>query len=174
MRFVKMFILLIVMVLTGCAVIPGTPGYVSVSQSEFDKTTQISMQPVAINDWSTLTLGMTWRSDWEKDEFVLEAATLGAKSIVKEKSLFFNIDGKIYDLTSIDATTDYYVNPMSRQGFSFKRYNIKKELVEKIISAKDIKVRLVLDKEFSEGSFYAKSTFVGFLNEYNKINNIKH
>tara|TARA_R110002072_G_C7708914_1_gene513844 strand:+ start:71 stop:655 length:585 start_codon:yes stop_codon:yes gene_type:complete len=169
MKFISVFLL--VLLLAGCSSMPGMPGYIEVTKSSFDGSTQLSMEPAFVfrsNDGfsgSDLQMSLLWRSAMNNNDVVLIAQVSGAKSIARGDSLHFNIDGQIESLKSIDELTNINYEPgvysavyIPGQNISSKRYVVTKEFIDKILNASDVKVKLDLSQSFVEGIFTDTTT----------------
>lgn len=153
----------IVLLLSGCMTMPGD---LIESKSEFDGATEISIMPAhlpAAGDKlaSFVSMGLSRRSTMPQDEIILEVVSGIAESFAPGESLHFRIDGEKVSLKSFDELTDFgvtsgfaggghYVPPRS---FSSKRYRIDRVFLERILSAKEVLVRLDLRKGYLEGVF---------------------
>ncbi|MCP5326172.1 MAG: hypothetical protein H7A09_07575 [Oceanospirillaceae bacterium] len=162
--------ILFTIVIVGCSSMPGMPGYIEVTKSSFDGSTQMTMEPAFVyrkNDGfsgSDLQLSLLWRSAMKTNEVVLIAQVSGAQSIARGESLHFNIDGNIESLKSIDELTTINYEPavystvyIQGQNTSSKRYVVSKQFIDKILNASNVKVKLELSQSFVEGIFTDKS-----------------
>jgi len=153
-------------VLSGCASMPGMPGYISEEKSSFDGSTQLSMEPAFVyrdNDGfsgSDLKLSLLWRSTMENDDIVLEAFVDGAHSFAHGESLHFNVEGEVVsfkaleELTNIDYEPGVYSTVYVPGGnVSSKRYLVSREFITRILEASQVGVRLDLRRSFVEGVF---------------------
>lgn len=121
----------------------------------------------------SMLLSLFWRSDMEPGKLVLEAFTLGTSSVRTDLSLHFNIDGQVVSFSSFDEETtfSYLVDlPMSS-----KRFHIDRAFLDRIMSAKDVRVRLDLDRGYVEGVFHedrvssAKRAFREFIARMDEV-----
>lgn len=153
----KKLILIAITSFSGCAAIPGMPGHINEKRSSFDGSAELSMDPAFVyrnNDGfsgSDLQLALFWRSAMKPEELIIEASVPGAQSIATTNSLHFNINGEIVSFTSIDQLTNI-------EGLSTKRYPITWQFLDRILAAKDVRVRLDLKTTFVEGIFSDNST----------------
>ena len=70
----------------GCMNAPGMPGYIYISESKFDNTKQIEIEPAWL--WnSEIKLSLMKNSKMEEDEIILTAIVKGAHLISKDKSI---------------------------------------------------------------------------------------
>ena len=169
MKLIPLFLLIFLLV--GCSSMTGVPGYIEVTKSSFDDSTQLSMEPAFVfrnNDGfsgSDLQMSLLWSSAMNKNDVVLIAQVSGAQSIARGDSLHFNIDGKIESMRSLDEFTNINYEPgiysavyISGQNTSSKRYVVSKEFIDKILNASSVKVKLNLSQLFVEGIFTDTTT----------------
>jgi hypothetical protein len=153
----RKLIILVALFLGGCSSMPGMLGYIEVTKSSFDGSTQISMEPALVyrsNDGysgSDLQMSLLWRSAMNDNDVVLIAQVTGAKNISRGNSLHFNIGGEINSFKSIDQLTS--IDYDSGQNISSKRYVISKAFIRKILSSSSVKIKLDLTKSYVEGVF---------------------
>jgi hypothetical protein len=153
-------LILLMLLMIGCASTPGAPGYVTVSSSNFDSSTQVSMEPAWL--WnSPIKLELFWNTKMPDSQLVISALIQGLETFSDGESLQFNIDGEIVGFTSIDEYTEYetvsgyagggiYVPPAS---FSYKRYIVDLDFINHLISAEEVIVRVSLEASYAEGNF---------------------
>lgn len=164
LKFIKVFLLSFL--IAGCSSMPGMPGYIDVTKSSFDGSTQVSMEPAFVyrnNDGfsgSDLKMSLLWRSSMNNDDVVLVAHVFGAESVASGESLHFNIDGQIESFKSIDRLTNIDYEPgvystvyIPGQNISSKRYIVTKKFIDRILNASNVKVKLELSRSFVEGIF---------------------
>jgi hypothetical protein len=160
-------VLLLAIWLAGCTSMPGMPGYIGVTKSSFDGSTQLNMEPAFVfrsNDGfsgSSLRISLFWSSAMNANNVVLIAQVDGAESIARGNSLHFNIDGQVESLKSIDELTTINYEPSdygSGQNISLKRYVVTKMFIDKILSASIVKVKLDLSQSYVEGIFTDTTT----------------
>jgi hypothetical protein len=179
---VTVFILMLLpTLLVGCAGMPGMPGHITESESSFDKSVQLSMEPGMVfrdNDGysgSDLQLALFWRSTMKPGELILEAYVTGAHNFSNEKSLYFYVGGEVTNFISIDQLTnivydpDLYGGTIPGANVSSKRYLISSDFLDRLLVADDVRVKLDLGRTFVEGVFSdtslgsAKQAFVKFI-----------
>lgn len=175
------FIFLICSILMFDCAMPGMPGYVSETTSNFDNSRQITIEPAWLYN-SPIKLSLTKTSKMPDSTIVLDAVVQGAYNFSQGPSLNFNIDGEIFSFESIDAMTDInttsgvynsvaYISP---SNWSSKRYIITKSFLNKLINGKRVWVKIDLSKVFVEGEFSsdapttARPAFQDFLSRINK------
>lgn len=140
--------------------LPGSPGHVSVNESDFDGSVQITTEPAWLTD-SIIKLGLFKSSSMAEDEAVLTALVKGAHSFDQGESLEFNVNGEFKaftspdELTDIETTSGYsgaagYVAPAN---FSSKRYVVSVNFLEELIQAQEAFVRINLSDSVVEGKF---------------------
>ena len=174
--------------LGGCASMPGMPGYIDMTESSFDGSVQLSMQPAFVyrdNDGfsgSDLKMSLLWRSSMKDSDIVLIAQVTGAHSIARGESLMFNVDGQIHSFKSIDEITNINYEPgvystiyIPGQNISSKRYVMEKSFIKKITNATDVKVKLNLSQSFVEGIFTdttpssSYDAFIAFMKKLDEV-----
>ena len=150
-----LFMLLISACVTG---MPGMPGAISESKSQFDGTKQVSMEWL----YSTyIKLALFKNSKMNKDDIIMTAVVKGAHNFAKDASLHCNVDGEIISFNSVDSLTDIntssgfvgsglYIPP---SNWSSKDYVVGKEFINKIINANKVIVKIDLRKSYVEGVF---------------------
>lgn|GEM_PF-1495959 len=158
---------------------PGAPGYISESISNFDKTSQISMQPAMLKKGDIL-LGLYKTSKMPEDMLILIAVCRGVESFSQGESLHFNIDGKIVSFASIDKLTEFERIHGVASGRTYvpghnessKRYVVTKGFIRKLIDAKEVWVKIDLSKAFVEDEFsydFPTCARPGFREVYKRI-----
>ncbi len=157
-------ILLVLMsfLLAGCAAlgIENLPGTISERVSGFDNTKEITMEPAWITG-GPIKLNLYKTSKMAENEAILVVTVKGAYNFSNKSSLQINIDGNIVTLESIDVLTDVSTDPgvynsvvsISAENWSSKRYEVTKDLVKKLIDAKEAWVKVNLFKDYVEGNF---------------------
>ncbi|MEW5745238.1 MAG: hypothetical protein AB1805_07380 [Nitrospirota bacterium] len=165
-------VLIITLAVLGCVSMPGA---IKTAQSEFDGATEITMEPAWICKEASLSgcafkLGLQRRSTMPGDQIILIAMVQGV-FYFSEPSLLLNIDGEILKLVSIDSMTDIsstegvYLPPayspkvilpgfyLPPSNWSVKQYLMDKALLQKMISAQKVAVRINSSKTYVEGTF---------------------
>lgn len=158
----KLYILLAISVLlmTACATMPGMPGFISESTSEFDGSKQIKMEPAWLYN-SLIKLALFKNTKIDINDVVLTVVVKGTHSFSEGESLHFNIDGDIVSFKSIDLLTDIntssgfvgsgiYIPP---SNWSSKDYLVSKHFIQRLINAERVVVKVDLRKSFVEGVF---------------------
>ncbi|WP_280563351.1 hypothetical protein [Chromohalobacter sp. 48-RD10] len=173
------FLLLGLLGLTGCTAMPGMAGHVSSHQSDFDGSTQVSMEPAKVKTGalSVVLIGADWSSK-SPDRVMLTAVVPGDyERIISDEGLQFNIDGDIVKLSSDQAITDLdgeYAGGMVFRE-SAKTFPVKISLVERIVKADLVKIKLVTGDGYVEGRFQesdpnnAKDAIERFLAEIEEL-----
>lgn len=177
MRFLAVFGLIL---LAGCA---GAGGGITENRSTFDGAVSLSMRPANVfrnNDGMSgadMAFGLLWSSK-QRDQVVLVAEVYGAHSISTIRSLHFNVDGEMLSLSSIDRLTEFqseYVRGVGVSSSSSKRYLLNRALLDRLLAAKDVRVRLDLRKAYAEGVFTdatfgaARPAFVKFVSRVDSV-----
>lgn len=165
---------LIVLLMAGCASLPGMPGYIEIKKSSFDGSTHVSMEPALVYrgsngfSGSDIKFSLLWSSSMS-DEVVLFAQVAGAKSINTGKSLFLDIDGEVVGLKTLDSLTNIETKSgvagaayVPASNVSFKRYSVTKEFIQRLLDAKLVKVKLELSDGYHEGIFTDTTTSSAF------------
>lgn len=156
---------LVVLLVT--ASIPALAETVIETKSVFDGARELSLeswytQPTASPDDlaardSNLGLSLFWRSTMSPGKLIITAYVRGLENIQTTNSLLLNIDGEIVSLTSVDELTEHRPYRYERNGWeSWKRYEITRETLDKIMAASEVTVRVNLEKTYVEGVFGVK------------------
>jgi hypothetical protein len=138
--------------LTGCV---STPGSMGRSTSMFDGTKEVSIEPGWLSGGHFLTaapikLGVHWSSAMGQNA-VIDAYFSGTDSITGIK---FNIDGEVFELQALDATTKFDYTPGVVYGtWSSMRFAANLAFIEKLVSANKVIVKISLSKSYVEGVF---------------------
>lgn len=156
----KVLLVLIGFMLAGCASM-GMPGSISERVSGFDNTKEIVMEPAGVfrsfTEAYLIKLGLYKTSKMNENDAVLVVLVKGAHSFADKESLQFNIDGEMVSLESIDLLTDIETKEGSEYfsvyNESSKRYTISKDLIQMLINAKSVWVKVNLSKDYLEGEF---------------------
>lgn len=179
----KYFLTLIISAfLSGC--LATMPNSVSETKSTFDGTTQYKMEPgfiyenASFGSWGAFKLGLFWDTKMADNILVKAQINNNIVNIVSDEGLQFNIDGELIKLSSTDVTTDFesdIVNGVVYKNSS-KNFIANKALINKLLSSKSAKVKLVTRKGFLEGDFKAdkpSAAIRGFRDFMKKINSNK-
>lgn len=148
------FLLLAFLLICGCSAMGiSMPGQITVNKSEFDKKTQVNMEPAFFRGGS-FGLGLQWFSSSPEGIIFVVSTPQQLVNIESKGGLQFNIDGKIVKLDSVDNYTkfksNYYSGGVIDQD-SRRRFSGDLALLNKIMSAKDVKVKLVTLDGYREG-----------------------
>ena len=178
----KLLVLFIGILMAGC--MATMPNNVSVHNSTFDGSTEVTVQPGFIYSdkgmmsYGHFMLGLHWSSS-EPDLVFIKAEKPGEIiNLVSEEGLMFNIDGEIVKLSSPSVTTSFDVSEYYGSVFteSSKGYIAKLSLINRLLSATDVKVKLVTGEGYMEGDFMAdkpSSALRGFKEFIAKVESIK-
>ncbi len=166
----KRLIVLLSFVIVGCvSSMPGFPGYISESVSNYDGTRQLNMEPGWLQN-SSIKLSLTKNSKWPKNQYLLTVHLSGGVNIETKNSLHFNVDGSEYHFTSDDSMTKFE----SPHGslWSYKSYFVKRDFLEKIVAGNNVGVKVdtfngYLTGKFTEIATGAKPAFREFLKRSN-------
>lgn len=187
MKTIKYLLFSFVFVLVSCTAIDMS-GDITERHSKFDNSAELSMTPSLVfrdNDGfsgSDISLSLYWNSKMPDDGLILEAYVGGSKAFASGDSLFFNIDNEQYSFKSIDRLTDFS-SEVTRTGprnlyvdrKTSKRYLVTRQFVDKMISSKNVAVRVDLRKTYVEGVFSddtigsAKAAFKKFMEKLNQL-----
>lgn len=175
----KILALVLCLGLAGCATLPGS---ISERVSGFDKTKEIKMEPAwvatSFSDGS-IKLGLYKTSKMDADKAILVVVVKGAVNFPPRESLQFNIDGNIVTFESIDTMTNIETEEgmynsvayIPALNWSSKRYEVTKDLIEKLINSKEVWVKVSLSREYLESKFSvdvpmgARTSFRKFYNK---------
>ncbi len=142
------------LLLGGCASLPGS---ISESVSGFDKATEITMEPAWVQNGmnADIKLGLYKTSRMGTEDVILTAIVYGAHNFTSKESLEFNVDGEKIKLESIDEITkiDLVTYENTAANWSSKRYEVKKDFINKLINGKEVWVKINLSQSYVEGKF---------------------
>ena len=155
-----LFSTLFITLAVSCATIPGIPGAISESSSEFDGTKQIKMEPAWLYN-SMIKLALFKNSKMDEKNVVLTVVVKGTHSFSREDSLYFNVDGDIVSFKSMDLLTDIntsegfvgsgiYIPP---SNWSSKDYLVTRDLIKRLVNAERVVIKVELRKSYVEGIF---------------------
>lgn len=153
-------ILVLLVTLSGCmttlnefAKLPGAPGYITEHVSQFDGGRELVMEP-GWTEGESVRLGLFWRSTMPEDEVRISAQLSGAHNL---GTLSLNIDGDIQHFEPIDALTHIRTEPGDRYwgptNWSKREYRINRQLVERMLAARRVAVRVDTLHGYAEGIF---------------------
>jgi len=159
---------------------PGMPGYISVSESKFDGSKQITIEPAWLYD-SPIKLSLMKNTKMAEQSIILTVVVKGTHTFATGKSLHFNIDNEIVSFEAMDTFTDIETTPglynsvasLPASNWSSKRYTVTKDFINRIINANDVWVKVELTKTFVEGKFssdaptIARKPFKSFMEKIN-------
>lgn len=167
----------IAILISGCtasqmANMSGMPGSITDQVSSFDGQREITMQKSYIRQNSastagfnpaTMSMGAFWSSKMPKDTIIVDVGVDGTYSIATDESLQFNVDGTMYQFSSVDKRlTDIKVGGSATGGnYSSRQYALTRTFVQKLIDAKDVRVKLILDKTYVTGFFTTENNWGG-------------
>lgn len=157
----QLLIWLLCLGLVGCVTLPGG---ITERVSGFDKAKEIEMEPAWVGNSlkdSPIGLGLYKTSKMGEDEAMLIVSIKGAYNFAPGESLQFNIDGDIIKFASIDTTTNIELNEGVHNSVAYippsnsssKRYEIKKDLIKRLIEGKEVWVKVELAREYFEAKF---------------------
>lgn len=159
-----MFLPLLALVLTGCLIgnyVPPPEATPHVSYSGFDNAKVIEIAPQRV-DWdysntnfitlglSEMDLGARWNSA-RSDKVILTIVFQGNYSGIS--AAFLNIDGEIIVLTPTPSFTAFS-DPSDLDKTSTKEFSTSLEMVEKIINAKRVWMRVLTPTYSVDGELF--------------------
>jgi len=155
----KVLVSLAVSLLLGCASL--MPNSISESKSNFDGSVSYKMEPGFIyadaSFWSYghFKLGLFWNNKSKDSISINVVVPSEIINIKSDEGLQFNIDGEIVKLTSSQGITDFETTETSTAVYtsSNKTFRTNVEFVRKLLSAKSVKVKLVMRDGYYEGDF---------------------
>lgn len=184
-EFMKNYLLLLPLLsFIGCAAlgIKDLPGTIRENVSEFDKSTEILMEPAWLMDGGSpsFKLGLFRTSKMDLDKVILTVVVNGIHNFSSKDSLSFNMDGKIESFDSIDTTTKVEYEPgeynsvasISGTHWSSKRYEVSKDFISALITGKKVWAKVSLEQSYMEGEFSTDSFTCArpaFKKFYNKV-----
>lgn len=128
--------------------------------SAFDGATETKIGPVYIDE--DLGIYLFRRSTAPEDHAVLTVFIAELRSFESDPAVRFKIDGEVVPLDSIDPLTLYRTEPgysgsgiyLAPTQWSEKRYSVDRAFLRRILSARDVVVRVDLDNgRYVEGVF---------------------
>lgn len=143
MRMIAVFALL----LSGCA---GLPGQVSTTESDFDGTREVYMEPGTVNTPEallvTINLGAHWSSREPDTVYLIARTPHGAETIRRRDGLQFNIDGEIVKLDSSQWATEHDFELIGNVAYSSSRraFAAPLSLVEDIAESEGTRIKLLV------------------------------
>lgn len=150
---------LMAVLLSGCVMGPGFPGYISESRSAFDQSTQYRMEPANVNPvggglYVPFNLGLVWTSGRPYELGVIAQMT-EYRNLVAEEGLQFNIDGRIVKVSSSQPLTRLRSEGSGAVSYptSTRIYDAPRELLDNLMKAQRVVVRLHTLDGYLEGVF---------------------
>lgn len=144
-----MFTFLVWISFLGCSTMPGG---VSINKSSYDGATEIHMLP----GWagSDLKLGVWRTSKMDPNTAILVVRIdLIQNFSTKMPNLFIKIDGVETKFSSKNKTTECHVSSASDTGHCLQEYVVSMQLIENMVHAKEVKIKLHLsDSDYAEGN----------------------
>jgi len=157
----KIVLILGTLLLSSCA--GHLPNDITELKSNFDNSTNYVMPPGFVYEssdflsWGSFQLGLYWSSKY-KDSLSIKARIPNEIINIESKAgLQFNIDKEVIKLNSTRAITDFNINRAGRDTYaeSNKSFPATVQLLNKLIKAKSVKVKLITSKGFLEGDLKA-------------------
>lgn len=155
--------MLFLLALTGCVSGPintlQPSNALEFSQSDFDGARELVLSPgwVYADQKNTFfRLGLLWRSTMPDGQLFAVARINGRiVNIQSGDGLQFNIDGKLFSLSSPDVLTTFEADYIGNTPLtsSVKKFRFTAELLRIILDAKKVKVKLNFDQAYYEGDF---------------------
>ena len=138
--------------LPGCGAMPGWPGYISTSKSDFDGSTVIAVHPGHAS--GCCALGAAWNSRAPNEIQITAVAHGGYARLESAAGLEFSVDGRVIRLDATREPTQHDATPGTGavvHRSSSKTYVMKRSDFDALIVAKTLKVRLNTDRGPMEG-----------------------
>jgi len=147
----RLWVVVVSVLVAGCGVMPGSPGYISESKSTFDGGTTISVDPGHAS--GCCSLGANWRSvapDYVQIVVVLHGDYSAIENL---GGLEFNIDGRIVRLDATGHPTQFDSTRSGTMVFrkSSKAFVMRRGDFDAMLSARVLKVRLHTLRGFVDG-----------------------
>jgi hypothetical protein len=143
------------------------PGGLSEHVSDFDQAIELSMEPTWL-DGSTHSIKwkLSWRSTMPPNEILLRVEVTGPDPIALGRSLHITLDGEQVDLSTLDPKTGSHVIPgvyfngieLPSSGWWWQRYQFNRNLLERLLKAHVVRVRVDLGTSYAEGVFSNDAT----------------
>jgi hypothetical protein len=140
--------------LVGCA---SMPGGVSSSKSSYDNSKEVVLEP----GWATegfsgsLKIGALKTSKMSAEDAVLVVRNDLIKNFASATpNLFIKVDSVEHKLSPLVNNTDCEISSSSDVAHCIESYPIKIALIEEMINAKEVKIKLNLSDSYVEGSLY--------------------
>jgi hypothetical protein len=148
--------------LTGCA---GLPGNVATSSSEFDQSTQVTVEPGWLHGGglktAPLKVGGFW-SDQAPGQFQLEVVSLDSPLIERLK---VRLDDQRFEFAPARQMADISAEPVYGGAQSSKVFVVPLDFVRQMVTAREAIIRVEFPGSFAEGRFafdqqtYARPAF---------------
>lgn len=141
----------VLLAFTGCATLmPNMPGAVKETKSEYDGMKMLTLNPGWAGD---LKLGAYKTSKMNTDEVFLIVRNDSIKNFdFNHPNLFIKIDGDEKKLSPVSKKTDCDVSSSSDVAHCTQHYKVKITFLEKLLNAKDVKIKLNLTDSFNTGN----------------------
>lgn len=139
----------------GCVMPNGVklPGDVSSNYSEFDKATEVSLEPVWTFGDSGFRIGLFKSTRMAKEDVTFIAKYMDIENIADGHSLKFSIDGDIVSLSVSDSSTNIQTETQYSPSSSSRSYSAKMALIERILSSNTTLAKLsFLNGTYVEGT----------------------
>lgn len=154
------FAIIVLILFSGCASIPGGPG--SVTSRWIDSESTLLMRPawVCTEGYGecAMQFSLFRNSSMPADEASLYVLVWNAYQIKTGPSLHFRVDGEFINLVADEGKDKFYVPPA---GWSYMRYPVDMELLSKLVTAENVRVRLDLSNgESFTGVFSRDKAFL--------------
>ncbi len=152
---------------SGCAHSLPMPGDITITKSEFDGTTKVSMEPalVCIPEESSclIKLSLMHDSTMANDQAIMKVIVRGVEPFSNtDEAVKFNIDGEILGLPSIDAHSSLDLEASgsgSAYQWTSQRYMVDKRFIEKLLRGKRVVIRVDLQRSHVEGIFSENKSY---------------
>lgn len=167
------------LLVAGCSGMPGSPGYISKSTSEFDGAQTMRMEPAWV-DQGPVKLALGWHSRMPDGKLFLVASVEGAHTFAGGESLRFRIGDQFVGFQALDdgggdielsEGVSYPGGYLPAQNWTSNTYLVDRSFVERLVDAEESYVRVRLRDGLAEGEFstgmptQARPAFRDFLAE---------
>ena len=143
---------------------PGTPGYISKGESQYDGKRFVMLQPASLFDLdntpSVFRIGLLWDERYADDLQIIVAFPLGEITSTSElasrtEALKINIDGKNISLKRVQGSIMIKEdNTLIKEHEANIKYEINKKMIKSMIAAKQVLFRLDTASKVYDGNLH--------------------
>jgi len=150
---------LVCLILNGCA---STFPFAKITEtvSGFDNSTETVLSPAFVyksldKSGGSISLGLFRSSRMDKSKVILRAIVRDAQNFAFGKNLFIKIDGKVYEMESIDKLTNIETKGSGAHKWneSSLRYEVDKEFIKRMIEGESVWIKIYFSQGYVEGAF---------------------